>query len=94
MNVTVIFTGIIALIFIWWNLWVSMKIIKYLKSKGEEASLFKNGIFVRGKIFTYLPLYKRLSLKADGKVGQLYYNFYVSFILFLASLLLGLVLVS
>lgn len=94
MNIKLIIIGAIALIFIWWNLWISRKIIKYIKSKGEEASLFNNGIFVKGKIFSYLPLYKKLSLQEDGKVGQLYYNFYLSFILFFAFLLAGLVMVS
>jgi len=94
MNNSVIIIGIIALVFIWWNLWISMKIIKYIKSKGEEASLFNNRFFIKGKIFSYLPLYKKLSLKEDGKVGQLYYNFYMSFIMFLAFLLVGLVMVS
>ncbi len=94
MNKSVIIIGIIALGFIWWNLWISVKIIKYIKSKGEEASLFNNGIFIKGKIFSYLPLYKKLSLKEDGKVGQLYYNFYISFIMFLAFLIAGLIMVT
>lgn len=86
--------GIIALGFLWWNLWISTKIIKYVKGKGEEASLFNNGIFVKGKIFSYLPLYKKLSLEENGKVGQLYYNFYISFIMFLVFFLVGLVMVT
>lgn len=94
MNNTIIFIGLITLIFIWLNLWISTRIINYLKSKGVKASMSRHGIFVKGKIFKYLPLYKKISLEHDGKVGHLYYLFYTSFALALLFFGIGLVLIS
>ncbi len=94
MNNTVILIGLVTLIFIWINLWVSTRIVNYLKSKGIKASMFSSGFFVKGKIFKYLPEYKKVSLEHDGKVGHLYYSFYISFILGLVFLGLGLFLIS
>ena len=94
MKILVIAIGIIILLFIWWNLWVSVNIVKYLKDKGEDASLFNNKIFIKGKIFKYLPVYKRLSLEEYGKTGPLYYTFYLSLVLSFIFLLIGLIIVS
>ena len=93
MNTLAIILGVIALFLIWWNLWISIKIVKYLKSKGSDASLFSHGIYVKGKIFRYLPLYRKLSIENTGKVGQLYSLFYVSFISMLIVLIFGIALV-
>ena len=89
MNSLAIIFGLIALVFIWLNLWVSTKIINYLKSNGQEASLFNGGFFVRGKIFKYLPLYKKLSQKNEGKVGNLYLKFYGTFFFLVIFLIFG-----
>lgn len=78
---------------IWLNLWVSIKIIEYLRSQHQDVSLFNRGFFIKGKIFTYLPLYKKVSHEANGKVGPLYYTFYVTFVLFLFSLGIGIIMV-
>lgn len=94
MNNPAIAFGIGALLSIWLNLWASVKIVKYLKDKGEDASLFNNQIFVKGKIFKYLPVYRRLSTEEYGKPGPLYYIFYISFIIILILLLTGLIMVS
>ncbi len=94
MNSLAIITGVIALCFIWWNLWISTKIVKYLKNKGENVSLYSNGFFVRGKIFRYLPLYRKLSIESTGKVGQLYITFYITFFLFLTFFIFGIAIVS
>jgi hypothetical protein len=94
MNIPVIIVGIITLLLIWWNLSVSIKIVEYLKSKGEKVSLFSNVIFVKGRIFKYLPLYKKVTTEKDGKIGPLYNTFYLSFILSLVFLGIGIVLVS
>ncbi|MBC2837811.1 hypothetical protein [Robiginitalea sp. SC105] len=64
--------------------------MKYLKSRGREVSLFDSGFFIKGKIFRYLPLYKEVTLREKGKTGSLYYQFYLSFVLAMAFLLLGL----
>jgi len=93
MNSLAIILGLIALIFIWWNLWVSTKIVTFLKSKGENASLFSNGIYVKGKIFKYLPLYKKISFESTGKVGPLYTLFYITFFLIVIFVLFGIALV-
>lgn len=68
-----------ALFLIWWNLWVSREIVIYLNKKGERVSLFKFGFFIKGKVFSYLPLYRKRSLEEEGQVGKLYWQFYFSF---------------
>lgn len=89
----VIITGLLCLFFIWWNLSISNKIIKYLKIKGEEVSLFNDGFFIGGKIFKYLPLYKKTTLENDGKVGRLYSKFYLTFFIYLVLLIIGIIMV-
>ncbi len=89
MNTPVIF-GLIALAFLWYNLYVSTAIIKYLKSRGEDASLFDGGVYVKGKIFKYLPLYEEHTYRETGRVGGLYTQFYISFAGLMISLLIGL----
>jgi len=89
MNTSVIIVGVITLMLIWLNLWVSIKIIDYLKSKGEDVSLFNGGFYVRGKIFKYLPLYKKLTLEESGKPGEFYTIFYITFFLYILSFVLG-----
>ena len=86
--------GFLVLILIWINLWVSIRIIAYLNSMGEKADLFNNRIYVKGKIFSYLPIYKKISKETDGKVGVLYYAFYISLLLFSLLLIAGILLVS
>ena len=89
MNSFAIVFGVLALVLIWWNLWISTQIVKFLKSKGQDASLFKNGFFVKGKIFDYLPKYKELTKGETGKTGKYYVQFYVTFIGMLIMLLFG-----
>ena len=93
MNTSVIIVGVITLVLIWFNLWISIKIINYLKSQNQDVSLFNGGFFVKGKIFKYLPLYKKVTLEAEGKVGPLYNTFYFTFILFVFSLGIGIIMV-
>ena len=93
MSYSIIF-GLIALIFIWYNFYVSISIVKYLKANGKEASLFTKGFYVRGKIFKYLTLYKETTIQKEGKVGNLYSQFYFSFFMLLFFLILGLISVS
>lgn len=88
MNTPVIF-GLLALAFLWYNLYITTRIIKYLKSKGENASLFNGGVYIKGKIFKYLPLYEEHTYREEGKVGGLYTLFYISFVGLIISLLLG-----
>lgn len=90
MNVPIIF-GLLALAFLWYNLYVSTRIINYLKSKGEDASLFNGGVYIKGKIFKYLPLYEEHTYKEKGRVGGLYTQFYISFAGLMISLFIGIV---
>lgn len=94
MTKTILIIGCATLVLIWVNLWISVKIIAYLNSKGHKAGLFKNRMYVKGKIFKYLPLYKKVSKETDGKVGILYYSFYATFLLFILLLIIGINLVS
>ena len=93
MNTSIIF-GLIALGFLWYNLYVSIAIIKYLRSKGENASLFVGSIYVKGRIFRYLARYEEITFREDGKVGGLYLQFYFSFIGLILTLFVGLVSLS
>jgi len=86
-NVVILF-GFICLVFLWWNLYISTKIIEFLRDKGEEASLFKAGFYVKGRIFRYLPVYKRYTTEVNGRPGTMYYLFYFTF--FATLLFLGL----
>lgn len=65
--------------------------MKYLRSKGEDTSLFNAGIYIKEKIFKYLPLYEEFSYREDGKVGFLYTQFYISFVGLIISLFIGIV---
>ena len=93
MNMAIVF-GIVTLVILWYNLFISNSIVNYLNSNGYQVSLFRKGFFVKGKIFKYLPLYKEVSFKKEGKVGRLYYLFYFSLIGVFLFLLLGLLSVS
>lgn len=86
---TPILFGVITLAFLWYNLIVSIAIINYLRSKGKDVSLFKNWFFIKGRIFAYLPVYKETTLKNNGRVGGLYFQFYFSFMLAMTFLVLG-----
>jgi hypothetical protein len=92
-NTPLIF-GFIALGFLWYNLYVTISIIKYLKSKGEDASLFSGGIYIKGKIFKYLPMYEEHTYKEEGRVGGLYTQFYISFVGLMISLFIGIMSVA
>ena len=89
-----IILGLTTLTFLWYNFYVSLKIVNYLKSNGVDASLFSKGFYVKGKIFKYLPSYKETTLKKEGKVGSLYSQFYVSIIGLFVFLVLGIISVS
>lgn len=82
--------GCITLLLLWYNLYVSISIVNYLKSKGEEVSLFNGGFFIKGKIFRYLPVYREVTIRDTGKTALLYYQFYLSFSLIWVFLILGL----
>lgn len=84
-----VFFGFLALLMLWYNLYVSTGIIRYLRAKDPTVSLFNGGFFIKGKIFTYLPRYRERTLKETGTVGSLYVQFYFSFILLVVFLVLG-----
>lgn len=80
MDYLALYIGIICLLFIWWNLWISMRIVLYLRDHDHDASLFKGPIFIKGRIFRYLPVYKQISKEEEGRTGSLYRWFYISFV--------------
>ncbi len=90
MNASIVI-GFVLLLLIWWNLSISVRIVKYLKSQNIDASLSEHGFFVKGRIFRYLPIYKKVTIEQEGKVGALYNQFYLSFaasvILFISGVL-------
>ncbi|MCA6074397.1 hypothetical protein [Fulvivirga sedimenti] len=90
MNAAIIFGGV-ALFFLWYNLFVSIRIVDYLRKNEQNATLFNSGFFVKGKIFKYLPIYKEVSFNKEGKVGNLYQQFIISFLGIMLFLLLGII---
>lgn len=86
--------GLITLTFLWYNFYVSLKIVNYLKSNGVDASLFSKGFYVKGKIFKYLPLYKKATIEKEGKIGGLYSLFYISLIGMILFFVLGIISLS
>lgn len=89
-NDLTILIGVITLGFILWNLWVSIRIVKYLNENNVKAKIAHQ----RGKIFSFLSIYKKLTVEQNGKVGSLYRLFFISFILFTLFLLTGITLVA
>lgn len=94
MNVEAITIGFIILFFLWWNLAISVKIVDYLQKYHRDISLSNYGFFVRGKIFKYLPLYKKTTLEREGKVGPLYFSFYATFFMAMICLAMGIAMVA
>lgn len=86
-NDIIILIGIISLGLLLWNLWISIQIVKYLNENNVKAKIAHQ----RGRIFKFLPVYKRITIKATGKVGPLYNLFVISFVLFSIFLITGIV---
>jgi hypothetical protein len=89
-NDFIILIGIIALGLLLWNLWVSIQIVKYLNANNIKAKIAHQ----RGKIFRFLPVYKKSTIETTGKPGPLYNLFVLSFVLFSICLFIGFILVS
>lgn len=89
-NDLILFIGIISVGLLLWNLWVSIQIVKYLNDNNVNARIAHQ----RGRIFRFLPVYKKITIEATGKIGPLYSFFVLSFVLFSICLLIGIVLVS
>ena len=77
--------GFITLVLIWWNLYVSVQIVKYLRERGIDARIAHR----KGSIFKYLSTYRKISAKETGREGPLYQQFVVSFLLFMSTLFIG-----
>lgn len=75
---------IFALAFLFINYETSIKIIDYLKSKGEKYSPF----FFRINIFRIAKKYKYYKLKEDKRTGKEYYAFFGTFFLFVVFVIL------
>jgi hypothetical protein len=58
-NDLIILIGVITLGFILWNLWVSIRIVKYLNKNNTKVKIAHQ----RGKIFTFLPIYKKMTME-------------------------------
>ena len=70
--------GILALSFLYINYELSIKIIDYLKARGEKF----NPSFMRINIFKNAQLYKQFKLQENGHIGKEYYAFIITFALF------------
>jgi hypothetical protein len=89
-NEIVILLGILTAILIILNLIVSIIISQVLK-KHQISAKIAHG---RGAIFKYLKIYKEITVKDSGKPGSLYFLFIISFIMFLSSLFVGIIISS
>ena len=83
-----VFYGGICLVCLWVNLWASNRIIEFLRASGKDASLFKGGFFIKGKIFSYLPEYRDLA-RRNGRPTHLLSVFWISFALALTAFVFG-----
>ena len=80
--------GVLALIFLIWNIVTSINIVKILSANGIKADLR----WLRFKAFGYAQKYKDLTLKKEGKIGSFYFHFTISMTLFIATLIIGIIL--
>jgi hypothetical protein len=85
-NLTLLF-GVIALIFLVWNFTISIRIMNYLKGKGEKV----NPALMHVRIFNSAQKYKQYTTGETGKPGKLYGQFIICIILFAIFLLMGIV---
>jgi hypothetical protein len=83
-----VFWGIACLVCLWINLWASTRIIEFMNAKGHKASLFKDGFFIKGKIFSYLPQFGDLA-KREGRTTYLLPVFWISFALAFIAFFVG-----
>ena len=89
-NDILISIGLVCLGLLLWNLWISIQIVKYLNKNNIKAKIAHQ----RGRIFKFLPVYKRTTIELTGKVGTHYTLFIISFILFSVCLTIGIVYAS
>ena len=80
--------GLFALSFLIWNIVISISIVNFLKESGIKADLR----WLRFMAFGYAKKYKEITFEKDGKIGSLYYYFLVSMILFISTLIIGIIL--
>jgi hypothetical protein len=89
-NEVVILIGIITAILIIVNLIISIIISQELKKNKISSEIAHR----RGVIFKYLKIYKEITVKNTGKPGSLYFLFIISFVMFMSTLFLGIILSS
>ncbi len=89
-NSVILVIGVLAFIILVWNFTISVRILNYLKSRGEKV----NPATMHVQIFDNASKYKQLTLKETGKIGNLYNVFLLSFSIFAIILLSGIILVT
>lgn len=72
-----------ALVFLFWHILISEKIIKYLNSNDFSERTF----FRITKMPKYVYEYKNLSLKNEGKIGEHFQTYFLTAITFIALLI-------
>jgi hypothetical protein len=80
--------GVLALIFLIWNIATSISIVNSLKASSVKADYR----WLRFKAYGYAKKYKDLTLEKEGKAGNLYYHFTISMFLFISALVIGIIL--
>ena len=80
--------GVLALIFLIWNIVTSINIVNILKDNGVKADLR----WLRFRAFGYAKKYRVLTLETEGKIGSLYFHFLAYIILFITVLVIGIIL--
>jgi hypothetical protein len=84
-NDLLFFIGLVCFGLLMWNLWISIQIVKYLNDHNIKAKIAHQ----RGRIFKFLPIYKKTTYESTGKVGPYYNLFFISFFLFSICLIIG-----
>ncbi len=85
-NLAVAF-GILAVVLLIWNFSISVRIMNYIKEKGEQV----NPALMHVRIFDLAQKYKRITTEENGKPGKFYAQFLLSFVLFAIFLFLGII---
>uniref|UniRef100_UPI003217555D hypothetical protein n=1 Tax=uncultured Draconibacterium sp. TaxID=1573823 RepID=UPI003217555D len=77
--------GVMALLFLIWNCVVSIRIMNFLRDRGEKI----NPASMHVRIFNSAKKYRELTTAETGKPGKHFGPFWISLLLFALFLFLG-----
>lgn len=77
--------GMISLIFLIWNFIVSLRIVRFLKARGEKVNPATMHVY----LFESAKKYRKFSTAESGAPGKYYAPFWLSILFFALFLFLG-----